>query len=206
MKIRKISQKLENVKELEPLSDRELARAIRDAIIAEEEAIKQYETIADSTSDAKAREVLQEIADEEKVHVGELQQLLDDMLENEEELFEEGRKEVLEKDASSSFLVKTAMAWPVSIDVEPGDIIDIFEQNKQLVRKTSKKIYDMVNSNMMTQPQFREQMQYLYDGIKEGIEFAKKLLGHVVLRERAEKWIRELTEMAQSPNFTYVSK
>ena len=94
MKITKIAQHLENVKELDELTKRELTRAIRDAIIAEEGAINQYETIVDSTDNKKAKEVLQSIADEERVHVGELQALLDTMLLDEGELLQEGIEEV----------------------------------------------------------------------------------------------------------------
>jgi len=89
-----VSQHLENVKSIGPLTERETVRAIRDAIIAEEGAINQYETIADSTQDGRVKEVLQDIADEEKVHVGELQRLLSLMLDDEQDLLDEGASEV----------------------------------------------------------------------------------------------------------------
>ena len=75
----------------------ELTRAIRDAIIAEEGAIKQYEVVVDATENEIAKKVLQDIANEEKVHVGELQKLLNDMLPDEKEKLEEGAKEVEDK-------------------------------------------------------------------------------------------------------------
>ena len=90
----KQAQHLENVKEKSSFTDRETTRAIRDAIIAEEGAINQYETIVDSTNNAKVKEILQEIADEEKVHVGELQTLLNGLLEDEKGFLEDGAKEV----------------------------------------------------------------------------------------------------------------
>ena len=90
----KQAQHLEEVKTPERLTDRELSRAIRDAIMAEEGAIKQYEAIVDAASDEKIREVLQDIANEERVHVGELQALLNGMLPDEEKFLEEGAKEV----------------------------------------------------------------------------------------------------------------
>ena len=92
----KEAQTLENVKEMNTLTDRELVRAIRDAIIAEEGAINQYEAIVDSTTNEDARTILQDLADEERIHVGELQELLDELLDDENELLEEGRKEVEE--------------------------------------------------------------------------------------------------------------
>lgn len=90
----KISQNLETVKTLPKLTDREVTRAIRDAIIAEEGAIKQYEVVADSTDNGQVKKTLQSIADEEKVHVGELQKLLSILLSDEQEFLDEGAKEV----------------------------------------------------------------------------------------------------------------
>jgi predicted RNA-binding Zn-ribbon protein involved in translation (DUF1610 family) len=92
----KNAQHLVNVKALDPLTGRELTRALRDAIIAENEAIKQYETVVDSTDDAKVKEVLQDISDEERVHIGEIQALLKGILDDEQELLEEGEDEVEE--------------------------------------------------------------------------------------------------------------
>ena len=92
------AQELENVKTLEPLNDRELTRALRDAIIAEEGAINQYETIADSTDNEKVKEVLNDIAGEEKVHVGELQALLKTLLPDEQGFLDDGADEVKEKE------------------------------------------------------------------------------------------------------------
>jgi rubrerythrin len=91
------AQNLEVVKTPEALTDRELTRAIRDAIIAEEGAIKQYETVVDATSNEVAKKVLTSIADEERIHVGELQKLLNDILPDEKDKLEEGAKEVEDK-------------------------------------------------------------------------------------------------------------
>ena len=93
-----VAQHLDNVKTIGPLSERELTRAIRDAIIAEEDAVKQYETIVDSTSNAVVKKVLQDIANEEKVHVGELQALLAMLLPDEQAFLDEGAGEVEEMD------------------------------------------------------------------------------------------------------------
>jgi len=93
-KIKQKAQELNLVKTPDTLTDRELTRAIRDAIIAEEGAIKHYESIVDATDNEDIKQILQDIADEEKVHVGELQKLLNDMLPDEEQLLEDGAKEV----------------------------------------------------------------------------------------------------------------
>jgi rubrerythrin len=98
MKIFRKAQKLDNVETLETLTDRELTRAIRDAIIAEEDAVKQYEVVVDSTDNETVKKVLQDIADEEKVHVGELQKLLTMLLDDEQGFLDEGAEEVEELD------------------------------------------------------------------------------------------------------------
>lgn len=90
----KSAQNLEVVKTPEKLTDRELTRAIRDAIIAEEGAIKQYESVVDATDNAMAKKILTSIANEERVHVGELQKLLSELLPDEQEKLDDGAKEV----------------------------------------------------------------------------------------------------------------
>jgi len=92
-----VAQHLENVKSIGPLTERETVRAIRDAIIAEEGAINQYETVVDSTGDERVKEVLQDIANEEKVHVGELQALLRMLLDDEQGFLDEGAGEAEEE-------------------------------------------------------------------------------------------------------------
>jgi rubrerythrin len=76
------------------LSERELTRALRLSLAAEEEAIHLYEALADATDSKLAKKVLQDIADEEKVHVGEFQQLLKILLEEEGKWLKEGAEEV----------------------------------------------------------------------------------------------------------------
>lgn len=90
----KKAQNLETVKTPEKFTDRELTRAIRDAIIAEEGAIKQYETVVDATSNAKAKAVLTSIANEERVHVFELQKLLSILIPDEAKFTQKGEQEV----------------------------------------------------------------------------------------------------------------
>ena len=92
--LQKEAQELQNVKTPEKFTDRELTRALRDAIIAENGAIKQYEAVVDACDNPDVKEVLQDIADEEKVHVGELQELLRKLLPDEQEFLDDGAKEV----------------------------------------------------------------------------------------------------------------
>lgn len=78
------------------LTVRELTRAIRMALAAEEEAVHLYEALADATDSALAKAVLQDIANEERVHAGEFQQVLNLLLEDEQKLMVEGAAEVSE--------------------------------------------------------------------------------------------------------------
>jgi len=78
------------------LSDRELARAVRLALAAEEEAIHLYEALADAAANPLAAKVLQDIADEESVHAGEFQELLRILLPDEQQLLQKGSDEVKE--------------------------------------------------------------------------------------------------------------
>ena len=78
------------------LTDSELARALRLNLSAEEEAVHVYEAHADATDNKLAKKVLHDIADEERVHVGEFQRLLNILLKDEEGFLAEGAEEVNE--------------------------------------------------------------------------------------------------------------
>lgn len=90
----KTAQDLELVKAPYKLKARELTRALRDAVSAEIDAIKQYESIVDSTDNKDVARVLQAIADEEKVHVGEINALLIRLLPDEAGHMQKGMSEV----------------------------------------------------------------------------------------------------------------
>ncbi len=79
------------------LTKEELIRAIRFSISAEFEAIQLYMQLAESTDNKLAVEVLKEIADEERVHVGEFMRLLRELAPTEEKFYTQGAKEVEEK-------------------------------------------------------------------------------------------------------------
>ena len=76
------------------MTARELTRAIRLTLAAEEEAVHLYEALADATENKLAVRVLQDIADEERVHAGEFQRLINILLPDEEKLMAKGAKEV----------------------------------------------------------------------------------------------------------------
>ena len=58
------------------LTHEELVRAVRFAIAAEYEAIQLYMQLAESTDNGLVKAVMKDVADEERVHVGEFLKLL----------------------------------------------------------------------------------------------------------------------------------
>lgn len=78
------------------LTKEELVRSIRFMIAAEYEAIQLYQQTAASSDNVLAKEVLLNIADEEKEHAGEFLRLLRELDPQEEEFYKSGYEEVEE--------------------------------------------------------------------------------------------------------------
>lgn len=83
------------------LSNEEMLQAIRVDIAGELEAIIGYEAHAMATTDEKARKVLTHIANEERRHVGELQQLLYMLNPAEQEYFQKGTQAIQQQQAQN---------------------------------------------------------------------------------------------------------
>ena len=65
-------------------------------VAAEFEAVQLYIQLAESIDSELAREVLEDIADEERVHAGEFLRLLKQLAPDEETFYQEGAEEVEE--------------------------------------------------------------------------------------------------------------
>ena len=78
------------------LTHDELVRSIRFMIAAEYEAIQLYQQTAESTDNVLAKEVLIDIANEEKEHAGEFLRLLRELDPEEEGFYKDGYEEVEE--------------------------------------------------------------------------------------------------------------
>jgi rubrerythrin len=76
------------------LTKSELIRAIRFLVAAEYEAVQMYMQLAESIDNKLAAEVLEDIANEERVHAGEFLRLLKEIAPDEEKHYAEGAKEV----------------------------------------------------------------------------------------------------------------
>jgi len=79
------------------LSTEELIQALRVDMAGELEAIIGYEAHAMATSDERVKKVLYHIADEEKQHLGELQQLIFLLNPNEQQSIEKGKQAVVQQ-------------------------------------------------------------------------------------------------------------
>ncbi len=84
-----------------PLSNSELVQAIRVDIVGEMEAIIGYEAHAMATADERVKKVLYHIADEERRHVGELQQLLYVLNPGEEASIQKGIQTIQQQQAQN---------------------------------------------------------------------------------------------------------
>jgi len=83
------------------MSTEELAQALRVDIAGELEAIIGYEAHAMATNDERVKKILYHIADEERRHVGELQQLLYMISPREAEHTEKGRQKIQQQQAQN---------------------------------------------------------------------------------------------------------
>jgi rubrerythrin len=82
------------------LTREELIRAIRLNIAAEHEAVHLYMAHAEAIDDPLAKEVLVDIANEEREHIGEFMRLLEILTGDEEQWVAHGREEVDEMAAA----------------------------------------------------------------------------------------------------------
>jgi uncharacterized protein len=109
------------------LTERETTRAVRMALAAEEEAVHFYEALADATENKLAKAVLQDIANEERVHAGEFLRVLELMLGDEAAQRVAGAGEVdemnqqLEKSGSPSDADSTATPSVGSLKKDGGN-------------------------------------------------------------------------------------
>lgn len=131
-KYKKIYSEMLSASPVQPSSNADLEK-IRVAIIGELDAINLYEQIADGTDNEKIAEVLKDIAREEKVHVGELQKLLDEFDTENKSAREEGGNEVIADDIED---LKRAMK-----DAEVETTYYIQDPNKKHISSINGELY-----------------------------------------------------------------
>lgn len=111
------------------LTKEELIQAIRLDIAGELEAIYIYDAHAMATDDPVAKAILEDIRDEEKVHIGELMTLLRILDPKEADLFLEGQQEVHEllaelKGSGAASKSEESSADPGKPSLTVGSLID----------------------------------------------------------------------------------
>ena len=84
------------------MNNNELIQALRVDIVGEMEAIIGYEAHAHAAADERVKKVLLHIADEERRHVGELQQLLFMLNPTDQQFFDQGLQNI-QKQISQNF-------------------------------------------------------------------------------------------------------
>ena len=83
------------------MSNDELAQAIRVDISGELEAIIGYEAHSMSTADERVKKILNHIADEERRHVGELQEVLYMLSPKDLQFMEEGKQKIKDQQSQN---------------------------------------------------------------------------------------------------------
>jgi len=78
------------------LSKEEMVRILRFSIAAEYEAVQMYEQAAEASDNFLFKRIMLDIANEEKVHAGELLRVLFELDENEKKFMDKGFDEVQE--------------------------------------------------------------------------------------------------------------
>jgi len=94
------------------LSHEELIRAIRLNLAAEHEAVHLYMAHAEATDHPLAQKVLIDIANEERVHAGEFERLLQLLTGDEDRWLAEGRQEVDEMAAELGMAEEESASAP----------------------------------------------------------------------------------------------
>lgn len=118
------------------ITNQELINVLRLSICAEHDATQLYDTIAEYVNDPKIKKIMKDVADEEQVHIGEFQYLLEIIEKDEKEKTEKGRQEVKEKlGTQETEEDETEEGETVSEDVE------IILNNKRFLLEKGDKIF-----------------------------------------------------------------
>jgi rubrerythrin len=177
------------------LNNRELERALRLSICAEHDATQLYESMADSVQDEKLKKLFQDIANEEKVHVGEFEKILQSLDKTDEKLVEKGKDEAAEKTASkkSHPVSEAQRKWAFAAE-------DRGELPKGKALKWSKRVegeHLPKHSSLILRESFINELQRIAIIKRQGNGFVLmshkgKVLGHHPSRESALKQERAI--------------
>jgi rubrerythrin len=97
-----------NLKEGERPSKEDIVSALRLSLAAEEDATHLYNQIADLVSDERISKVMRDVANEEQVHKGEFQKLIELLEGDEVSLVRQGKEEAEELSVESKIIDEIA--------------------------------------------------------------------------------------------------
>lgn len=93
MHMKALDKAMETISQNEKFDKARLSIAIREKINEENDAINSYMSLVPHIVDTEIKRIIEDIANEEKVHVGELQEILYSLDPDEKRKEREGRKE-----------------------------------------------------------------------------------------------------------------
>lgn len=117
------------------LTKRELVRGLRLSVIAEQDATALYEALADAVDDENIKKLLQSVANEEKVHIGEFQKVIEELDAGEEGFLAEGEDEAEELMSSAKLAGREFGAQMLAntlAKVQKGSSLQLFEVEQLL--------------------------------------------------------------------------
>jgi rubrerythrin len=97
----------------------ETIRAVRQSQIAELDAVNTYDQMAQSTSDPKAKKILQDVSDEEKVHQGEFEAITDALDPKNKTKVDDGKREAEEKTGIEETIQRFHSEFPELNEANP---------------------------------------------------------------------------------------
>lgn len=131
---------------IDTLSDSEIIRIIRLSIAAEIDATNLYQQIAEATNNELIKKVMTEIADEERVHIGEFLRLLQELDPKEIEHYNDGAKEVEMMITGKD--VEPAQEQPVVQTMYPAEMGFEGKESLKKMIKTVQSLDEEINSIM----------------------------------------------------------
>ncbi len=165
-------------------TDKEIAQALRLAIIAELDAISLYEQLASAIKDEKIRKVFEDIAKEEKTHVGEFLALLKVVDKEQVSELKAGEKEAEEL---------TGLKIPKNNSVEPQS--SILDQGKVVPEPfTGKEWSELLKAFNKTLEESRIMRHYLpLHRVGKGVDV---ILSERIVNDKRQEEIVKLNEIS----------
>jgi rubrerythrin len=156
------------ITETKPMSASDLVRALRLDLAAEEEAVHLYTAHAEATDNLMAQTILQDIANEERVHAGEFLTLIE-ALTDEGKFLEEGKEEVERKFPSIRAGYRASHTLPTDKDLE-----QLLEKGEEHFSAISGLYVNLSEAERAEHPKFNESLLGAMKNLTESQESLTK--------------------------------